>query len=72
MKATVDAYTGKVTLYAWDATDPVLKAWTKVFPGLVQPQSSMPAGVLAHVRYPEDLFKVQRVAARAPITSTIR
>jgi hypothetical protein len=60
VKATVDAYTGKVTLYAWDSTDPLLKAWTSVFPGLVHPLSSMPAGVRAHVRYPEDLFKVQR------------
>jgi uncharacterized membrane protein (UPF0182 family) len=60
VKATVDAYTGKVTLYQWDATDPVLKTWMKVFPGLVKPLSAMPAGVKAHVRYPEDLFEVQR------------
>ena len=60
VKATVDAYTGKVTLYDWDSTDPVLKTWMKVFPGLVKPKASMPADVLAHVRYPEDLFKVQR------------
>ena len=39
VKATVDSYTGKVTLYAWDNTDPVLRAWMKVFPGLVQPKS---------------------------------
>ncbi len=60
VKATVDAYTGKVTLYAWDPTDPLLKAWMSVFQGLVQPRSSMPSDVMAHVRYPEDLFKVQR------------
>jgi uncharacterized protein len=60
VKATVDAYTGKVTLYSWDNQDPVLKAWTKIFPKLVQPKSSMPAAILAHVRYPEDLFEVQR------------
>ncbi len=59
VKATVDAFTGKVTLYQWD-NDPVLKTWMKVFPGLVQPQSAMPADVLAHVRYPQDLFEVQR------------
>ncbi|MDP9093208.1 MAG: UPF0182 family protein, partial [Actinomycetota bacterium] len=60
VKATVDAYTGKVTLYQWDQQDPVLKTWMKTFPGIVQPQSSMPASVLSHVRYPEDLFQVQR------------
>ncbi len=59
VKATVDAYSGKVTLYQWD-DDPVLRTWMKVFPGLVQPKESMPAGVLAHVRYPQDLFEVQR------------
>jgi uncharacterized protein len=60
IKATVDAYTGKVTLYQWDAQDPVLKTWMSCFPGLVQPKSAMPASVLSHVRYPEDLFEAQR------------
>ncbi len=60
MKATVDAYNGTVTLYAWDQSDPILATWMKAFPGLVQPLSSMPASVMDHVRYPEDLFKVQR------------
>jgi uncharacterized protein len=60
VKATVDAYTGKVTLYQWDAKDPVLKAWMSIFPGTVKPKSEMPADVLDHARYPEDLFEVQR------------
>jgi hypothetical protein len=38
----------------------MLKAWMNVFPGLVKPYSSIPAAVKAHVRYPEDLFEVQR------------
>jgi len=63
VKATVDAYTGKVTLYAWHENqlpDPLLKAWERVFPGLVKPQSSIPAALLPHLRYPRDLFDVQR------------
>ncbi len=60
VKATVDAYDGTVKLYAWDAKDPILKAWRKILPGLVQSKSSMPAEVLAHVRYPQDLFNTQR------------
>jgi uncharacterized membrane protein (UPF0182 family) len=60
VKATVDAYTGKVNLYAWDGSDPVLKAWRSVFPGLVQDKQAMPASISSHVRYPEDLFEVQR------------
>lgn len=60
VKATVDAYDGTIHIYAWDANDPVLKAWSKVFPGVIENKSAMPAGILEHVRYPEDLFKVQR------------
>ena len=60
VKATVDAYSGKVTLYAWDPSDPLLRTWEKIFPATVQPESKMSAQLLAHVRYPQDLFKAQR------------
>jgi len=60
VKATVDAYDGNVKLYAWDDQDPVLKAWSKAFGGTVRPMSEMSGDLMAHVRYPEDLFKVQR------------
>jgi len=60
VKATVDAYDGTVTLYAQDETDPVLQAWMKVFPGTVKPKSDISPDLAAHLRYPEDLFKVQR------------
>ncbi|MDJ0314315.1 UPF0182 family protein [Arthrobacter sp. H35-D1] len=60
VKATVDAYDGSVELFAWDAEDPILKAWQKVFPTSVKPFTEMSADVMSHVRYPEDLFKVQR------------
>ena len=60
VKATVDAYDGSVKLYAWDDQDPLLKAWQGVFPNTVQPMSQMSAQLMEHVRYPEDMFKVQR------------
>jgi uncharacterized membrane protein (UPF0182 family) len=60
VKATVNAYSGKVTLYAWDPSDPVLKTWEKIFPSTVKPISDMSAQLISHVRYPTDLFKVQR------------
>ncbi len=60
VKATVDAYDGTVSLYQWDTTDPVLKTWSKAFPNTVKPKSAISADLLAHVRYPEDLFRVQR------------
>ncbi|MDF2272859.1 UPF0182 family protein [Streptomyces coacervatus] len=60
VKATVDAYTGEVKLYQWDTKDPVLKTWMKAFPGTVQPRTAISNDLLAHLRYPQDLFKVQR------------
>src|SRR3954447_3583798 len=60
VKATVDAYDGTVTLYAWDEDDPVLKTYRKAFPGVIQPRSAMSDELVSHVRYPEDLFKLQR------------
>jgi len=61
VKATVDAYTGEVTLYQFDDNDPVIKVWNKAFGGnLIKPSSAIPAELRAHFRYPEDQFKVQR------------
>ncbi|MFW0792409.1 UPF0182 family protein [Gordonia sp. CPCC 205515] len=62
VKATVDAYTGKVTLYQFDTEDPVLKTWMKVFPGTVKSRAELDKDqdLLSHFRYPEDLFKMQR------------
>ncbi|MFD0482408.1 UPF0182 family protein [Kineococcus sp. GCM10028916] len=60
VKATVDAYTGKVSLYEWDDTDPVLKAWMKAFPDAVKPLADVDESLMQHLRYPQDMFKVQR------------
>lgn len=60
VKATVDAYDGTVTLYEWDTEDPILKAWMSAFPDTVEPRSAIPEELVSHLRYPEDLFKVQR------------
>ncbi len=60
VKATVDAYDGTVQLYAWDEEDPLLKAWSQAFDGTVRPMSDIDGELMGHLRYPEDLFKVQR------------
>lgn len=60
VKATVDAYDGTVTLYEWDEEDPILQAWKSAFPDTVEPREEIPAELLAHLRYPEDMFKAQR------------
>ena len=60
VKATVDSYDGTVTLYQWDEKDPVLATWSKAFPGTVTPKSKISKDLMAHIRYPEDMFRVQR------------
>lgn len=60
VKITVDAYDGTVDMFQWDKEDPVLKTWMKIFPDLIKPSSEMSGDLMSHVRYPEDLFKVQR------------
>ncbi|MFJ5834298.1 UPF0182 family protein [Streptomyces sp. NPDC093089] len=60
VKATVDAYDGTVNLYEWDTQDPVLKTWMKAFPDTVKPKSAIEGDLMGHLRYPQDMFKVQR------------
>ncbi|HEX3705230.1 MAG TPA: UPF0182 family protein [Mycobacteriales bacterium] len=73
VKAVVNAYSGAVTLYAWNQSsnrDPVLATWEKAFPGLVKSQDQIPAALLPHLRYPTDLFNVQRsLLARYHVTN---
>jgi uncharacterized membrane protein (UPF0182 family) len=59
VKAVVDAYDGTTTLYAFDESDPLLRAWGKAFPGLFAPRSALSRELQAHLRYPEDLFSIQ-------------
>ncbi|HEU5301423.1 MAG TPA: UPF0182 family protein [Acidimicrobiia bacterium] len=59
VKVTVDAYNGTVKFFVIDAKDPVIRAYQKAFPDLFSPFSEMPDELVAHLRYPEDLFKVQ-------------
>lgn len=70
VKATVDAYDGTVTLYAWDEEDPVLRVWQQVFPDLVVDRDEISDELLAQFRYPQDLFKIQRgLLARYHVTN---
>lgn len=59
VKATVDAYTGAVTLYAFDEADPVLRAYRAAFPSLFRPASALPDSLTRHLRLPEDQFRLQ-------------
>lgn len=71
VKATVDATDGTVKLYAWDEADPVLKTWMSAYPDTVSPMSSISGSLMSHLRYPEDLFKIQRMLlSRYHVTSS--
>jgi uncharacterized protein len=59
VKVRVDAFDGDVTFYRMDSEDPILAAWANIFPSLFTPQEAMSAEMRAHIRYPQDLFRVQ-------------
>jgi len=62
VKAVVDAYDGSVTMYVFDENDPVLQVWRSVFPDLFTSRSEMPEELVEHLRYPEELFRLQTAA----------
>ena len=59
VKAVVDAYTGSVTFYVVDPSDPLIRSYEKAFPNLFTDGSKMSDALRAHLRYPEDLFRLQ-------------
>lgn len=59
VKVVIDAYDGTVDYYIFDASDPIVKTYAKIFPQLFHPKEDMPASLLSHVRYPLYLFKTQ-------------
>jgi uncharacterized membrane protein (UPF0182 family) len=59
VKATVNAFTGKVSFYIADPKDPFIQAYARIFPGVFHPLSEMPEDLRTHIRYPEDFFTIQ-------------
>jgi hypothetical protein len=59
VKVVVDAFDGTTTFYVIDPDDPIIQAWRKIFPGLFEDFEEMPLDLKNHLRYPEDLFRVQ-------------
>ncbi|HEY9226063.1 MAG TPA: UPF0182 family protein, partial [Gemmatimonadaceae bacterium] len=58
-KVVIDAYDGTVTAYLADPADPMIRTLARIYPGLLHPLAEMPADLRAHLRYPEDLFRIQ-------------
>jgi uncharacterized membrane protein (UPF0182 family) len=59
VKAVIDAYHGHTQLYIADESDPMIRTYARIYPGTLKPLSEMPEGLRAHLRYPEDIFKLQ-------------
>ncbi|MEO6727048.1 MAG: UPF0182 family protein [Blastocatellia bacterium] len=59
VKAVVDAYHGKVSLYIADESDPLIQTWAQIFPGTLHPMTELSADLRAHLAYPKDIFKIQ-------------
>ena len=73
VKITMDAYDGTMHFYVADPSDPLIRAYSNVFPTLFRPLSEIPVDLRAHLRVPEELFNVQtRVFGRYHVTDTER
>ncbi|MDX2213505.1 MAG: UPF0182 family protein, partial [Oculatellaceae cyanobacterium bins.114] len=59
VKVVVDAYHGSVNFYVTDWSDPIIQTWNHAFPKVFQALDQMPAALRRHIRYPEDLYRVQ-------------
>jgi uncharacterized membrane protein (UPF0182 family) len=65
VKVVIDAYNGSVDFYLMDASDPVAATYARIFAGIFKPVTAMPADLRRHIRYPEDLFRIQAQMYRA-------
>jgi uncharacterized membrane protein (UPF0182 family) len=59
VKVIIDAYTGQMTFYDIDPSDPILQAYESAFPHMFTPLSKMSPQLQAHLRYPQDIFSIQ-------------
>ncbi len=58
VKIVIDAYLGTVDYYIIDKNDPIIKVYSKIYPGIFK-DGDLPDYVKNHMRYPEGLFKIQ-------------
>jgi uncharacterized membrane protein (UPF0182 family) len=72
VKVTMNAYDGTMTFYVADPTDPLIRAWSGIFPSMFRSIEALPDDLRGHVRVPEELFNVQtRVFGRYHVTNTL-
>ena len=59
VKVTVNAYDGRVRFFLADDSDPLIRVYSNIFPGVFEPLAEMPEDLRAHIRYPQDMFSIQ-------------
>jgi hypothetical protein len=59
VKVVVDAYNGTVDYYVFDLKDPIIQAYSRIYPGVFKDRQQMPPELMSQVRYPQDLFEIQ-------------
>ena len=59
IKVVVDAYNGTLDYYIVDQEDPIAQTYAKIFDDLFKSGDEMPESIRKHLRYPQDLFKIQ-------------
>lgn len=59
VKIVVNAYNGKSDYYIAVPADPLVRAYSRIYPGLLKPLNEMPSEIREHIRYPQDLFEIQ-------------
>ena len=59
VKIVIDAYNGTIQYYLADPEDPIIRTYSRIYPGLLKPMDQMPEELRRHVRYPKDLFTAQ-------------
>jgi len=61
VKVVIDAYNGSVWFFVANPNDPIIQAWSRIFPNMFFPLTEMPPSLLQHIRYPQDYYNVQSV-----------
>jgi uncharacterized membrane protein (UPF0182 family) len=59
VKVVIDAYDGSIKAYVSTPSDPLIQTWAKIFPGIFIPLDRMPADLRAHLRYPDEIYRIQ-------------
>ncbi|RXM74047.1 hypothetical protein DP144_13265 [Clostridium tetani] len=71
-KVIIDAIDGDINFYITNKNDPIIVSYSKIFKKLFKDYSKIPEGIKEHLKYPEDIFKIQcKVFEKYHMTDTI-